>query len=179
MAFVDSERPDTIIMNSDKHAEAGNWEIAAEQDEAAGDLFTNAIAHETNHLLNNDTENISTAKDLFEIEVRAWRVGFEADHGRPPTNQEVGDRALRMLGLDGSEEPAEYPTLGLAFSSDDYLESREVITESLADIWGQGDLTLDEILNTPIMNPEGESTDLGQINENDPNNLDNSTGPVT
>lgn len=50
-------------------------------------LVLSTVPHEVNHLLNKD--KVASTYKYFEAEYRAWYVGFEAQNGRPPTNQEA------------------------------------------------------------------------------------------
>jgi hypothetical protein len=48
--------------------------------------------HEVNHLLNGD--KVESNFKYFEAEYRAWYVGFKAEHGRAPTNQEAMEQRI-------------------------------------------------------------------------------------
>lgn len=56
-------------------------------------LSLNTVAHEVNHLLNND--KVANTFQYFNAEYRAWYVGFQAQHGRVPTNQEAMEQRIR------------------------------------------------------------------------------------
>ena len=50
-------------------------------------LVLSTTPHEVNHLLNGD--KVAKTYKYFEAEYRAWYVGFKAQNGREPTNQEA------------------------------------------------------------------------------------------
>jgi len=50
-------------------------------------LVLSTTPHEVNHLLNGD--KVAATYKYFEAEYRAWYVGFKAENGREPTNQEA------------------------------------------------------------------------------------------
>lgn len=56
-------------------------------------LALNTVAHEINHLVNAD--KVDNTFDYFNAEYRAWYVGFKAEHGRPPTNQEAMEERIQ------------------------------------------------------------------------------------
>ena len=56
-------------------------------------LALNTVAHEINHLVNAD--QVADTFDYFNAEYRAWYVGFKAEHGRPPTNQEAMEERIQ------------------------------------------------------------------------------------
>jgi hypothetical protein len=53
-------------------------------------LSLNTVAHEVNHLVNHD--EVADTFKYFNAEYRAWVVGFKAEHGRMPTNEEAMGR---------------------------------------------------------------------------------------
>jgi len=55
-------------------------------------MVLHTVPHEVNHLLNND--KVESNFKYFEAEYRAWYVGFQAEHGRPPTNQEAMEQRI-------------------------------------------------------------------------------------
>jgi peptidoglycan hydrolase-like protein with peptidoglycan-binding domain len=59
-------------------------------------LVLHTVAHEVNHILNNDVPRPSSFQH-FEIEYRAWSVGFKAEHGHWPTNKEAMERVRHEL----------------------------------------------------------------------------------
>lgn len=59
-------------------------------------LVLHTVAHEVNHLVNNDRPRHGTFQH-FEIEFRAWAVGFKAEHGHYPTNAEAMGRVRQLL----------------------------------------------------------------------------------
>ncbi len=71
--------------------EAGNGKI--EPGEDTDRLSLNTVAHEINHLRNND--KVANTFDYFNAEYRAWYVGFQAQNGRVPTNQEAMEQRIK------------------------------------------------------------------------------------
>jgi Putative peptidoglycan binding domain len=55
-------------------------------------LVLHTAAHEVNHLRNGD--KVAKTYQYFEAEYRAWYVGFKAENGRPPTNQEAMNQRI-------------------------------------------------------------------------------------
>ncbi len=55
-------------------------------------LALHTVAHEVSHLIQND--KVDKTFKYFEAEYRAWYVGFKAEHGRVPTNQEAFDQRI-------------------------------------------------------------------------------------
>jgi Putative peptidoglycan binding domain len=55
-------------------------------------LVLSTTPHEVNHLLNGD--KVDSTYKYFEAEYRAWYVGFKAEHGRVPTNQEAMEQRI-------------------------------------------------------------------------------------
>ena len=53
-------------------------------------LALDTIPHEINHLINGD--KVAQTFDYLNEEYRAWYVGFSADNGRPPSNEEALER---------------------------------------------------------------------------------------
>lgn len=62
------------------------------QNEDTDRLALNTVAHEVNHLVNND--KVANTFQYFNAEYRAWYVGFQAEHGRVPTNQEAMEQRI-------------------------------------------------------------------------------------
>lgn len=173
--LVNPDRPNTIVLNKDLMAAAGNYGIDDDQHDMAGELFTGAIASNMSHIVNNDFQTLaasepgSAMEDLFEVELRAWRVGFEADNGRPPTNSEVAEKVKSMLGLiDGV--PGD-PLFASVFEQDPGFQQQ--MLDLLTEIYNRGPLTLEELIHTAPNNEPGKSEDLGPANDTDPNNLTN------
>ena len=50
------------------------------------------MAREVNHNINGD--KVAKTYKYFEAEYRAWYVGFKAENGREPTNQEAMEQRL-------------------------------------------------------------------------------------
>ena len=59
-------------------------------------LVLHTVAHEVNHILNKDVPRPSSAQH-FEIEYRAWAVGFKAENGHWPTNKDAMERVRHEL----------------------------------------------------------------------------------
>lgn len=55
-------------------------------------LVLSTVPHEVNHLLNGD--KVASTYKYFEAEYRAWYVGFKAENGREPTNQEAMEQRI-------------------------------------------------------------------------------------
>ena len=55
-------------------------------------LVLSTTPHEVNHLLNSD--KVASTYKYFEAEYRAWYVGFKAQNGREPTNQEAMEQRI-------------------------------------------------------------------------------------
>lgn len=55
-------------------------------------LVLSTVPHEVNHLLNSD--KVASTYKYFEAEYRAWYVGFKAQNGREPTNQEAMEQRI-------------------------------------------------------------------------------------
>jgi hypothetical protein len=62
-------------------------------------VIENTTAHEVSHLVNDDSTN-QTFHYLNE-EYRAWYVGYQAENGHPPSNQEAMDRWEYFLNPSG------------------------------------------------------------------------------
>lgn len=82
----------TLTLNQDL-IDADNKPIPSNED--TDRLSLNTVAHEVNHLVNNDVPH--NTFQYFNAEYRAWVVGFQAQHGRPPTNQEAMDQRIKTL----------------------------------------------------------------------------------
>jgi hypothetical protein len=71
-----------------------------EENEKTDRLSLNTVAHEINHLLNHDVPEGNFK--YVNAEYRAWYVGFQAQYGRVPTNQEAIEKRLQtQLDLEG------------------------------------------------------------------------------
>jgi len=71
---------------------AGNDKMAENED--TDHLTLNTVSHEVNHLINGD--RVADTFHYFEAEYRAWYVGFQAQNGRVPTNQEAIDQRIKL-----------------------------------------------------------------------------------
>jgi hypothetical protein len=83
----------TITLNP-KYVPEGNGRVPDNDD--GKHLVLHTVAHEVNHILNNDVPRPSSFQH-FEIEYRAWAVGFKAEHGHWPTNKEAMERVRHEL----------------------------------------------------------------------------------
>ena len=83
----------TITLNP-KYVPQGNDRVPDNDD--GKHLVLHTVAHEVNHILNNDVVRPSSFQH-FEIEYRAWAVGFKAEHGHWPTNREAMERVRHEL----------------------------------------------------------------------------------
>ena len=81
---------DTLYLNRGI-IRAGNDPIT--ENKTTNHLALNTVAHEINHLVNDD--KVGDTFDYFNAEYRAWYVGFKAEHGRPPSNQEAMEQRIR------------------------------------------------------------------------------------
>jgi peptidoglycan hydrolase-like protein with peptidoglycan-binding domain len=64
-------------------------------------LVLHTVAHEVNHILNNDVPRPSSFQH-FEQEYRAFAVGFKAEHGHWPTNKDAMERVrYELTAKDG------------------------------------------------------------------------------
>ncbi|HSE43041.1 MAG TPA: peptidoglycan-binding domain-containing protein, partial [Acidobacteriota bacterium] len=57
------------------------------EDKKSQHMILSTAPHEVNHVLNKD--EVGNSYKYFEAEYRAWYVGFQARHGRVPTNEEA------------------------------------------------------------------------------------------
>ena len=62
------------------------------ENDTTNHLVLSTVPHEVNHLLNGD--KVASTYKYFEAEYRAWYVGFKAQNGREPTNQEAMEQRL-------------------------------------------------------------------------------------
>ncbi len=58
-------------------------------------LALHTVPHEINHLINDD--KVAETFDYLNEEYRAWYVGFKAENGRPPSNEEALERWTYFL----------------------------------------------------------------------------------
>jgi hypothetical protein len=79
----------TLTLNKDLIS-ADNSKMVENDD--TNHLTLNTVPHEVNHLLNDD--KVEKNFKYFQAEYRAWYVGFKAEHGRAPTNQEAMEQRL-------------------------------------------------------------------------------------
>jgi len=74
---------DLVSADNDKMVENGN----------TNHMALNTLPHEVNHLMNGD--KVENNFKYFQAEYRAWYVGFKAEHGRAPTNQEAMQQRIQ------------------------------------------------------------------------------------
>jgi hypothetical protein len=75
---------------------ANNDPITSSSERALG---VNTAAHEVSHAVNDDSTDQTF--DYLNEEYRAWYVGYEAEHGHPPSNQEALERWEYFLNPNG------------------------------------------------------------------------------
>ena len=101
-------------------------------------LGLNTLPHEISHAINDDGTD-QTFHYLNE-EYRAWYVGFQAEHGRPPSNEEALERWEYFLNPDGGyAEYAHGIERDLWWDTDgalDKSEEAEQIFQLLSDLTG-------------------------------------------
>ena len=90
----------TLTLNSDM-IKKGDEKMEETPD--TNRLSLNTVAHEVNHLLNHDVP--ANTFQYVNGEYRAWYVGFQTQHGRPPTNEEAVNQRLRDLVDDSFYGP--------------------------------------------------------------------------
>jgi hypothetical protein len=88
---VYGEAANKVLTLSTEYIHPGNDKIPQNEDNDR--LSLNTVAHEVNHLMNHDVP--ANTFQYFQAEYRAWYVGFQAQHGRPPTNEEAVNQRLR------------------------------------------------------------------------------------
>jgi hypothetical protein len=76
--------------------DASNDPITSTSERALG---VNTLAHEVSHAVNDDSTDQTF--DYLNEEYRAWYVGYEAEHGHPPSNQEALERWEYFLNPNG------------------------------------------------------------------------------
>ena len=81
-----------MTINQDLVA-ANNGKLEA--DTYGRQLSLDTIPHEINHLINGD--KVAQTFDYLNAEYRAWYVGYSADHGHPPSNDEALQRWAYFL----------------------------------------------------------------------------------
>jgi hypothetical protein len=126
----------TLILSSHKLA-AGNDAVPNTKDGRF--LVLHTVAHEVSHIVNKDRPR-SASFQHFEIEFRAWAVGFKAEHGHYPTNREAMDRVRQLLTekdgayADIKRAGGKYHDAMMIFSFVQQLTGRPVTAGNLEDI---------------------------------------------
>jgi peptidoglycan hydrolase-like protein with peptidoglycan-binding domain len=126
----------TLILSSQK-IPLGNDAVPDNKD--GRHLVLHTVAHEVNHLVNNDRPRDASFQH-FEIEFRAWAVGFKAEHGHYPTNKEAMDRVRQLLTekdgayADIKRAGGKYHDAMMIFSFVQQLTGRPVTAGNLDDI---------------------------------------------
>ncbi len=134
-----------VLTLSTEYIHAGNDKIPENYD--TNRISLNTVAHEVNHLLNNDVP--ANTFQYFNGEYRAWYVGFQTQHGRPPTNEEAVNQRLRDLSTDtfygpftaaAAADPVEGPKLfnflkSVTGMNVDASNWKQVINSSNPDLW--------------------------------------------
>lgn len=123
-------------------------------------LVEHTIAHEVSHLVNGDETDQTF--DYLNEEYRAWYVGFMAEHGRPPSNEEALERWEFFLNPDGGY--ADY-SHGIErdwwFDTDgalDKSEEAEKIFQMLSDLTGL-EVNADNYRDVLASDPDTWNTD--------------------
>lgn len=154
---------DTLRLNEDLVA-ADNNPVVAGGLEAS--VIENTAAHEISHLVNGDKTD-QTFEYLNE-EYRAWYVGYEAENGHPPSNQEAMDRWEYFLNPNGGYTDYAHGTdswlpfgIGDKDGALDKPEEAQKIYDLLSELSG---LTVDE---TNYLNVMADPTTWA-TNPNDP-----------
>jgi hypothetical protein len=116
-------------------------------------VIENTTAHEISHLVNGDRTN-QTFEYLNE-EYRAWYVGYEAENGHPPSNQESMDRWEYFLNPNGGYADYAHGTdTGLPFDLFDQpgaLDKPEEAAQIFALLSELSGLTVDETNYLAVM----------------------------
>lgn len=101
-------------------------------------LGLDTLPHEISHAINDDETDQTF--DYLNQEYRAWYVGFQAEHGRPPSNEEAMERWEYFLNPDGGySEYAHGIERDLWWDTDgalDKSEEAEQIFDLLSDMTG-------------------------------------------
>lgn len=84
-----SARDGTLWLNRSIVAD-GNARMV--ENDTTNHLALSTTPHEVNHNINGD--EVTNTFHYFEAEYRAWYVGFQAEHGRPPTSAEALDQRI-------------------------------------------------------------------------------------
>lgn len=172
---VSSENPNTVVLNKDMFDASNSGLTSDSQVEQAGRLFTETLAHEANHIINNDVKTSNSGSEFLAKELRAWRVGFQADNGRPPTQNEMATRISDMLGLGGQEALAPFALEQFVIDP----AQREEMMDLIRAYTGREDLSVQDIVDVSPENPlrGGEpgaaSSDAPPPANGGPHNLDN------
>lgn len=78
---------------------ADNGPIDTSKDWAGKSLGMDTLNHELSHAINDDKTDQTF--DYLNEEYRAWYVGYEAEHGHPPSNKEALERWEYFLNPNG------------------------------------------------------------------------------
>jgi hypothetical protein len=81
------------------------------EDGARKFLVLHCVAHEVNHLVNGGDPPHPTFEYLQQ-EYRAWYVGYMAEHGKPPSNDDAMGRWAYLLNPDGAYGDSSKGALG-------------------------------------------------------------------
>lgn len=84
-----SARDGTLWLNRGLVADGNNRMV---ENDTTNHLALSTTPHEVNHNINGD--EVTNTFQYFEAEYRAWYVGFQAEHGRPPTSAEALDQRI-------------------------------------------------------------------------------------
>jgi peptidoglycan hydrolase-like protein with peptidoglycan-binding domain len=126
----------TLTLSSSK-LDAGNGPVP---DIRTGKMLVlHTVAHEISHIVNKDKPRAASFQH-FEIEFRAWTVGFRAEHGHYPTNKDAMERVRQLLTeKDGAYSDikragGKYHDAMMIFSFVQQLTGRAVTAGNLEDI---------------------------------------------
>ncbi len=78
---------------------ADNGPIDTSKDPSGATLGMDTLNHEISHAINDDKTDQTF--DYLNEEYRAWYVGYEAEHGHPPSNKEALERWEYFLNPNG------------------------------------------------------------------------------
>lgn len=145
--------------------------VAADNDPLAAQaqyLADSVIPHEVSHLIHDD--HVAPTFEYLNAEYRAWYVGFTAQNGRAPTNEEALGRWAGELSVGGV-----YWDLAAEDALADPAEAAQIF-ELLSDLTG---LDVDEINFRDVLRELADGTRDWGTNAGDPaavvppGNLDN------
>jgi hypothetical protein len=156
----------TITLNRDFIPD-GNGSLAGNIN--ARQISEDTLAHEVNHDLNHD--KVGKSYRYFMGEYRAWYVGFEAAHGRPPTQEECFHHAQFLV----TSTSGAYAKIAAAFNDTGSAESNQIVGFMARMIGADpAHATNVSVLHPPLgsLSTTGVGLAPEPANANDPNNVD-------